>query len=85
MQYEVQPAKVPALSRTWEAVVTDRECGVVVARTVHTITLSRTAQGFEAVVDGQPATLKRANSLLAWAHDLKVISETLQAEEGAAA
>lgn len=77
--------KPRALSRTWQAIVTDRECGVVVARTVHTITLYRTQDGFAAIVDGQPATLKRANNLLAWAHTCTVLAETLEGQEQVAA
>lgn len=56
--------KPRALSRTWAATVTYRECGVIVERVTYTVTLSRTADGFAAEVNGQPAPLKAALNIL---------------------
>lgn len=77
--------KPRAITRTWQAIVTDREYGVVVARTVYTVTLSRTQDGFTALVDGQPATLEHANNLLAWAHAPTVLHEVLEGQGQVAA
>lgn len=64
----MQDIKPHAISRTWEAIVTDRECGVTVARTVHMVTISRTAEGFGALIDGQPTTMQGADAILRAAH-----------------
>ncbi|WP_135230146.1 hypothetical protein [Deinococcus fonticola] len=74
----MQDTKRPALSRTWKAVVTYRECGTVTAVDTHTITLSREVVGgpLSATVDGQPVTVKQAVNLLEGAR-VEVLAEVL--------
>lgn len=62
--YATQPAKVPALSRTWAATVTYRECGVVTAIRTYTVTLDKRSGVTVAEVDGQPADLEVAVRIL---------------------
>lgn len=76
--YEAQPAKVPALSRTWAATVTYRECGVVTGHTTYTVTLDRRSGKLCAEVNGQPAEVLDAARILKNAEndgDLTLLSE----------
>lgn len=72
-----------ALSRTWAATVTYQECGVIVERVTYTVTLTRTAQGIEATVNGEPRELRAALNILQGA-DVTVTAETLDAPTGPA-
>lgn len=71
-----------ATTRTWNAPTTYRECGVVTALTVHTVTITRTRSGFEAVIDGRAADVLHADRILRAADRLEVIAETLEATIG---
>lgn len=64
MQYDTGSTKVPALSRTWEATVTYRECGVVTAVRTYTVTISRLTGEYTAEIDGQPVSVLAADKLL---------------------
>ncbi|PTA68983.1 hypothetical protein [Deinococcus arcticus] len=66
-----------ATSRTWAATVTDRECGVTVARTVYTVTLTRTPAGIEATVNGEACEVARAVGILQAAHTVTLTAEVL--------
>ncbi|MBZ9750761.1 hypothetical protein K7W42_07790 [Deinococcus sp. HMF7604] len=76
MQYDAQSTKVPALSRTWHAEVTYRECGVVTGHSTHTVTISRRTGVFTAEIDGQPATVHDAARILTGSK-LTVLSEVI--------
>ena len=56
--------KAPALSRTWQATVTYRECSVVTDIVTYTVTMTRTAQGFTATVDGKEVDVLAAARIL---------------------
>ncbi|CAM4059405.1 hypothetical protein [Deinococcus marmoris] len=68
-----------ALSRTWHAHTTYRECGVVTSIATHTVTITRTPQGCVAEVDGQPVDVLAADRVLRAADRLIMIAETLEA------
>ncbi|UQN04967.1 hypothetical protein [Deinococcus sp. QL22] len=68
-----------AMTRTWEAHITYRECSVVTGTAIHTVTLTSTAAGIEADIDGEAAELACAVSILGAADTLTLISETLEA------
>lgn len=53
-----------ALSRTWEAVTTYRAYGEHWGSVTDTVTLTRTAQGVQATVNGEPAELAHALNIL---------------------
>lgn len=74
----MQDTKRPALSRTWQATVTYRECGTVTAVDTYTVTLSREVVGgpLSATVDGQTVALRHALNLLEGAR-VEVLAETL--------
>ena len=74
----MQDTKRPALSRTWKATVTYRECGVVVDVTTYTVTLSRAVIGgpLAAQVDGQEVDVTRAVGILQGAQ-VEVLNEVL--------
>ena len=65
------------LSRTWAAHTTYRECSVVTSTAVYTITVSRTASGFAAEVDGVPVDVLAADRLLRNADRLELMAEVL--------
>ena len=73
----MQHTKPRALSRTWQAHTTYRECGVVTGIAVHTVALSRTTDGFSAEVDGQVVDVLYADCVLRAADRLTVIAEVL--------
>lgn len=66
-----------ALSRTWAAPTTYRECGVVVSVATYVVTISRTGQGFTAEVDGQPVDVLEADQVLRNADRLELLAEVL--------
>lgn len=66
-----------AISRTWSAFTTYRECSVVTGTAIHTVTMVRTADGFTATVDGQPADVLDAARILSGADRLIVTAELL--------
>lgn len=66
-----------ALSRTWEAQTTYRECSVVTGTATYTVTMTRTADGFTATVDGQPMDVLNAARILSGADRLTVTAEVL--------
>lgn len=70
--------KRPALSRSWKATITYRECGVVTGSSTHTVTLSRELVGgpLSATVDSQAASVRRAVNLLEGAQ-VEVLAEVL--------
>lgn len=59
-----QTTKPRALFRAWQAKVTYRECGTVTDVTTYTVTMSRTAAGIVASVDGKETDVKRAARIL---------------------
>lgn len=67
----------PALSRTWSAHTTYRECSVITGTATYVVTISRAGQGFTAEVDGQPVDVLTADRILRAADRLEVIAETL--------
>lgn len=67
----------PAHTRTFRATVHHRPCGENWGDTTHTVTLTRTAQGITAEVNGQPATLEQGVRLLNAAARVDVLSEEL--------
>ncbi|CAM4038852.1 hypothetical protein [Deinococcus frigens] len=69
--------KPRALSRTWEAHTTYRECSVVTGTALHTVTMTRTQGGFTATVDGQPVDVLDAARILSGADRLTVTAEVL--------
>lgn len=73
----MQHTKPRALSRTWQAHTTYRECGVVTGIASHTVTLSRTTDGFSAEIDGQMVDVLYADRVLRAADCLTVIAEVL--------
>lgn len=75
----MQDTKAPALSRTWRTSNTTEMDGAVVSSSTHTVTLSRAQVGgtLAAEVDGQPATVARAVSLLEDAWNVEVLEEVL--------
>lgn len=82
-QYATPAPRVPALTRTWAAHVTYQECGVVTAQRTHTVTMTRTAQGFAATVDGREAGVLDAARILSSAHTLTVTHEVLAGQVAA--
>lgn len=77
MKYATQPAKVPALARTWDAYTIDRECGVVVAVRTQRVTLSRQTGTLLATVDGQMVSVLEADRILKGAATLTLVSEII--------
>lgn len=73
----MKDSKPRALSRTWAAHTTYRECGVVTGTAVYTVTMNRTAHGFTATVDGQPVDVLAADRVLRNADRLTVTAEVL--------
>lgn len=67
-----------AITRTWDAHTTYRECGVVTGSAVHTVTLTRTPAGLEATVNGEACELRRAVSILHGASHTTVTAEMLE-------
>lgn len=74
----MKSTKPRALSRTWEAHTTYRECSVVTGTATYTVTMTRTADGFTATVNGQPVGVLDADRILRNADRLTVIAETLE-------
>lgn len=68
-----------ATTRTWNAHTTYRECGVVTAVTVHTVTITRAGASFTAEVDGQAVDVLQADRILRAADRLEVVAEMLEA------
>ncbi|CAM3264727.1 hypothetical protein DESA109040_05725 [Deinococcus saxicola] len=68
-----------ATTRTWNAFTTYRECGVVTGIATHTVTVTRSAQGFTAEVDGLPVHVLHADRILRAADRLEVTHEVLEA------
>ncbi|CAM3991453.1 hypothetical protein [Deinococcus frigens] len=66
-----------AISRTWAAHTTYRECSVVMSTAVYAVTVSRTGQGFAAEVDGVPVDVVAADRVLRNADRLELLAETL--------
>ncbi|CAM3887048.1 hypothetical protein [Deinococcus frigens] len=66
-----------ALSRTWAAHVIYRECSVITGTADYTVTMTRTAEGFTAEVNGQPVGVLDAARILGSAERLTVTAETL--------
>lgn len=81
----MHPTKRCALSRTWHAHTTYRECGVVTGVATHTVTITRTPQGCMAEVDGRPVDVLAADRILRAADRLEMSAETLEAAEERAA
>ncbi|UQN07401.1 hypothetical protein [Deinococcus sp. QL22] len=67
-----------AITRTWEAHLTYRECSVITGTATHTVTLTRTPAGLEATVDGEASELARAVRILGAADALTLTAETLE-------
>jgi hypothetical protein len=67
----------PALSRTWAAFTTYRECSVITGTVTYVVTISRTAQGFTAEVDGLPVSVLEADQILRAADRLELLAEVL--------
>ncbi|CAM3996238.1 hypothetical protein [Deinococcus marmoris] len=67
-----------ATSRTWKAHTTYRECSVVTALTTHMVTITRTASGFQAIVDGLLVGVLEADRVLRAADRLEIIAEMLE-------
>ncbi|CAM3974199.1 hypothetical protein [Deinococcus marmoris] len=65
------------MSRTWKAHTTYRECSVVTGTATYTVTMTRTATGFTATVDGQPVDVLAAARTLSGADRLTVTAEVL--------
>lgn len=66
-----------AISRTWAAPTTYRECGVVVSVAAYVVTISRTPHGFTATVDGQLVDVLDADRILRNADRLELLTEVL--------
>lgn len=77
MKYDAQQAKVPALSRTWDTVTSDRMDGAVVQVRRHIVTLRRIEGEIEATVDGVACRLRDAVSILNGADSVTVTREEL--------
>lgn len=76
--YDTTPAKVPALTRTWEVHVVYRECGVVTGSRTYTVKLDKTSGELQAIIDGELSTVERAVNILASAETKPfLLSETL--------
>lgn len=77
------PEKPAALSRTWQATVTYRECGVVTAISTYNVTIKVNAQaegGYSATINGQEAGVIDAGRILENArreNGLHVLEEVL--------
>ena len=54
----------PAITKTWEATVTYRECGVVTDICTYTVTLDKSGGELIAVVDGEQVDVERASRIL---------------------
>ncbi|MDL2343114.1 hypothetical protein QOL99_03005 [Deinococcus sp. MIMF12] len=67
----------PATSRTWATVTYFQDCGVVREVARHSVTLTMTAAGIVATVDGQEVPTPEAVGLLRRADSLTVTAETL--------
>ncbi|OLV20231.1 hypothetical protein [Deinococcus marmoris] len=74
--YAEAPAKVPAISRTWDAHTIDRECGVVVSVRTYRVTLSRQTGEMIATVDGKQVPVLEADRILKGAA-LTLVSEII--------
>lgn len=68
-----------AHTRTWQTVTRDRLDGAVIQTRAHTVTLTRTAHGIEATVNGQPAPLEDAVSILQGADSVTKTGEVMEA------
>lgn len=73
-----QTQKPRALFRAWQATVTFREVDVVTDVQTYTVTMSRTASGVLATVDGQEVATERAARILAMSDRLEVTAEILE-------
>ncbi|WP_019585270.1 hypothetical protein [Deinococcus apachensis] len=65
-------------TRTWKLSIAARMDGVVVSRLAYTVTLTRRAGEVTAEINGEGATVLRAEELLEWAADcggLELVSE----------
>ncbi|WP_237724906.1 hypothetical protein [Deinococcus alpinitundrae] len=65
--------------RKFDVLTVDRKCGVVVDVPTNTVTLTRTAAGLVAEIDGQAATVESAVRLLAQAQRVSLLEEVLTA------
>lgn len=74
----MQDTNTRAHTRTWQTVTRDRLDGAVIQTRAHTITLTRTAHGIEATVNGQPAPLEDAVSILQGADSATKTGEQLE-------
>lgn len=83
--HTTRPRLPRATSRTFEASVTWRECGVVTGHSVYTVTLTHTPAGILAEVNGEAAPLERAVNILQIADRVTVTAETLAVVIGKAA
>lgn len=68
-----------ATTRTWNVHTTYRECGVVTGITTYAVTLTRTAAGIVATVDGALVDVLAADRILRNADRLEVTAEVLEA------
>lgn len=73
------PAKARAITRTWNTVTHDCMDGAVVQVRQHAVTLTRTAAGLVAEIDGQPADVLKADQILRGATFRTVTAEVLEA------
>lgn len=77
----MKPTTKPrAITRTWAVTLIFRECSVVTGSADYIVTLTRTADGLIAEVDGQPETLYRAVQMLEMAEKTVVLSEVLESK-----
>lgn len=75
----MKPTTKPrAVTRTWAITLIFRECSVVTGSADYTVTLTRTAGGLVAEVNGQPETVYRAVQMLEAAEKTVVLSEVLE-------
>lgn len=80
MQDTPNTSKPRALFRAWQARVTYRECSVITAIETYTVTMSRTAQGVTATVNGKEVDVLAAGRILSSARQdngLTVTAEIL--------
>lgn len=67
-----------ALFRAWQATVTYRECGTVTDVQTYTVTMSRTAQGVTATLNGRPADVLTAARILSSAQSENALTVTAE-------
>lgn len=67
-----------ALFRAWQATVTYRECGTVTDVQTYTVTMSRTAQGVTATLNGRPADVLAAARILSSAQSENALTVTAE-------